>query len=75
MNLIAFVSDVSDKSSLMQVFCLIAMEKPVSIRPEHIRDEKVKVSVAASWFRSAPKTKVGSYVRRSNEKFQNKSQG
>uniref|UniRef100_A0A0E0DFD5 Glucose-6-phosphate 1-dehydrogenase n=1 Tax=Oryza meridionalis TaxID=40149 RepID=A0A0E0DFD5_9ORYZ len=25
------------------VFCLVAMEKPVSLKPEHIRDEKVKV--------------------------------
>uniref|UniRef100_A0A0E0DFD7 glucose-6-phosphate dehydrogenase (NADP(+)) n=1 Tax=Oryza meridionalis TaxID=40149 RepID=A0A0E0DFD7_9ORYZ len=24
------------------VFCLVAMEKPVSLKPEHIRDEKVK---------------------------------
>ena len=29
------------------------MEKPISIRPEHIRDEKVKVSIPASWFVSA----------------------
>lgn len=28
---------------LLQVFCLVAMEKPVSLKPEHIRDEKVKV--------------------------------
>jgi len=27
----------------LQVFCLVAMEKPVSLKPEHIRDEKVKV--------------------------------
>jgi len=26
-----------------QVLCLVAMEKPVSLKPEHIRDEKVKV--------------------------------
>ncbi|GAB2269409.1 Glucose-6-phosphate 1-dehydrogenase [Dionaea muscipula] len=25
------------------VFCLVAMEKPISIKPEHLRDEKVKV--------------------------------
>lgn len=31
------------QNHLLQVFCLIAMEKPISIRPEHIRDEKVKV--------------------------------
>jgi hypothetical protein len=29
--------------SNLQVFCLVAMEKPVSLKPEHIRDEKVKV--------------------------------
>lgn len=28
---------------ILQVFCLVAMEKPVSLKPEHIRDEKVKV--------------------------------
>lgn len=27
----------------LQVLCLVAMEKPVSLKPEHIRDEKVKV--------------------------------
>lgn len=27
-----------------QVFCLVAMEKPVSLKPEYIRDEKVKVA-------------------------------
>lgn len=26
-----------------QVFCLVAMEKPVSLSPEDVRDEKVKV--------------------------------
>jgi glucose-6-phosphate 1-dehydrogenase len=26
-----------------QVLCLVAMEKPVSLGPEHVRDEKVKV--------------------------------
>ena len=26
-----------------QVLCLVAMEKPVSLNPEDIRDEKVKV--------------------------------
>ncbi|KAK7381017.1 hypothetical protein VNO78_33541 [Psophocarpus tetragonolobus] len=31
------------QNHLLQVFCLIAMEKPVSLKPEHIRDEKVKV--------------------------------
>ncbi|CAI9111507.1 OLC1v1011743C5 [Oldenlandia corymbosa var. corymbosa] len=31
------------QNHLLQVFCLLAMEKPVSIKPEHIRDEKVKV--------------------------------
>uniref|UniRef100_A0A0A9BFM4 Glucose-6-phosphate 1-dehydrogenase n=1 Tax=Arundo donax TaxID=35708 RepID=A0A0A9BFM4_ARUDO len=31
------------QNHLLQVFCLVAMEKPVSLRPEHIRDEKVKV--------------------------------
>ncbi|KAI4348263.1 hypothetical protein L6164_009003 [Bauhinia variegata] len=31
------------QNHLLQVFCLIAMEKPISLKPEHIRDEKVKV--------------------------------
>eukprot|EP00252_Welwitschia_mirabilis_P018772 TRINITY_DN4194_c0_g1_i1.p1 TRINITY_DN4194_c0_g1~~TRINITY_DN4194_c0_g1_i1.p1 ORF type:complete len:516 (-),score=89.79 TRINITY_DN4194_c0_g1_i1:566-2113(-) len=31
------------QNHLLQVLCLISMEKPVSLRPEHIRDEKVKV--------------------------------
>ncbi|KAG1331349.1 glucose-6-phosphate 1-dehydrogenase, cytoplasmic isoform [Cocos nucifera] len=31
------------QNHLLQVLCLVAMEKPVSINPEHIRDEKVKV--------------------------------
>nr|QXV29857.1 G6PDH3 [Aquilaria sinensis] len=31
------------QNHLLQVFYLVAMEKPVSIKPEHIRDEKVKV--------------------------------
>ncbi|KAG0456566.1 hypothetical protein HPP92_024354 [Vanilla planifolia] len=31
------------QNHLLQVFCLVAMEKPVSLKPEHIRDEKVKV--------------------------------
>ncbi|KAG8501291.1 hypothetical protein CXB51_003429 [Gossypium anomalum] len=30
------------QNHLLQVFCLVAMEKPVSLKPEHIRDEKVK---------------------------------
>lgn len=30
----------------LQVFCLVAMEKPVSLKPEHIRDEKVKVQLS-----------------------------
>lgn len=29
----------------IQVLCLVAMEKPVSLSPEHIRDEKVKVRI------------------------------
>ena len=29
----------------LQVLCLVAMEKPVSLKPEHIRDEKVKVRI------------------------------
>lgn len=28
---------------MRQVLCLVAMEKPVSLGPEHVRDEKVKV--------------------------------
>ncbi|XP_045792692.1 glucose-6-phosphate 1-dehydrogenase 5, cytoplasmic-like [Trifolium pratense] len=31
------------QNHLLQIFCLVAMEKPISVRPEHIRDEKVKV--------------------------------
>lgn len=31
------------QNHLLQVLCLVAMEKPVSLNPEHIRDEKVKV--------------------------------
>ena len=27
----------------LQVLCLVAMEKPISLKPEHIKDEKVKV--------------------------------
>lgn len=32
------------QNHLLQVFCLVAMEKPISHKPENIRDEKVKVS-------------------------------
>ena len=39
-----------DCSSNLQVFCLVAMEKPVSLKPEHIRDEKVKVLLLASLY-------------------------
>ncbi|KAL9685497.1 hypothetical protein QQ045_022947 [Rhodiola kirilowii] len=31
------------QNHLLQVLCLVAMEKPASLKPEHIRDEKVKV--------------------------------
>ncbi|KAJ7545096.1 hypothetical protein O6H91_09G107200 [Diphasiastrum complanatum] len=31
------------QNHLLQVLCLVAMEKPVSLSPEHVRDEKVKV--------------------------------
>ncbi|XP_058102157.1 glucose-6-phosphate 1-dehydrogenase, cytoplasmic isoform-like [Magnolia sinica] len=31
------------QNNLLQVLCLVAMEKPISLNPEHIRDEKVKV--------------------------------
>ncbi|XXG45100.1 hypothetical protein AAC387_Pa02g0271 [Persea americana] len=31
------------QNHLLQVLCLVAMEKPVSLKPEYIRDEKVKV--------------------------------
>lgn len=37
----------------LQVLCLVAMEKPISLKPEHIRDEKVKVHIPnlfISWF-------------------------
>lgn len=30
------------QNHLLQVLCLVGMEKPVSLKPEHIRDEKVK---------------------------------
>nr|AAD11426.1 cytoplasmic glucose-6-phosphate 1-dehydrogenase [Mesembryanthemum crystallinum] len=36
------------QNHLLQVLCLVAMEKPVSIKPEHIRDEKVKVLQAVN---------------------------
>uniref|UniRef100_M4E908 Glucose-6-phosphate dehydrogenase C-terminal domain-containing protein n=1 Tax=Brassica campestris TaxID=3711 RepID=M4E908_BRACM len=32
-----------DEYGVVQVLCLVAMEKPISLKPEHIRDEKVKV--------------------------------
>ncbi|XLU44462.1 hypothetical protein S245_039276, partial [Arachis hypogaea] len=31
------------QNHLLQVLCLVAMERPVSLNPEHIRDERVKV--------------------------------
>ncbi|KAI4350564.1 hypothetical protein L6164_005011 [Bauhinia variegata] len=31
------------QNHLLQVLCLVTMEKPISLKPEHIRDEKVKV--------------------------------
>ncbi|KAG6790035.1 hypothetical protein POTOM_006178 [Populus tomentosa] len=31
------------QNHLLQILCLVAMEKPVSLKPEYIRDEKVKV--------------------------------
>lgn len=31
------------QNHLLQVLCLVAMEKPLSTDPEHIRDEKVKI--------------------------------
>uniref|UniRef100_A0A0D6R4N7 Glucose-6-phosphate 1-dehydrogenase n=1 Tax=Araucaria cunninghamii TaxID=56994 RepID=A0A0D6R4N7_ARACU len=31
------------QNHLLQILCLISMEKPVSLKPEHIRNEKVKV--------------------------------
>ncbi|KAI8017722.1 Glucose-6-phosphate 1-dehydrogenase 5, cytoplasmic [Camellia lanceoleosa] len=31
------------QNHLLQILCLIAMEKPISLTPEHIQDEKVKV--------------------------------
>ncbi|KAJ8445231.1 hypothetical protein Cgig2_024437 [Carnegiea gigantea] len=36
------------QNHLLQVLCLVAMEKPVSLKPEHIRDEKVKVLQAVN---------------------------
>ncbi|KAH9743703.1 glucose-6-phosphate 1-dehydrogenase 6 cytoplasmic [Citrus sinensis] len=32
-----------NNTDMKKVLCLVAMEKPVSLKPEHIRDEKVKV--------------------------------
>ncbi|KAI8009302.1 putative pre-mRNA-splicing factor ATP-dependent RNA helicase DEAH6 [Camellia lanceoleosa] len=32
-----------------KILCLIAMEKPISLTPEHIRDEKVKVHQLVSY--------------------------
>lgn len=34
---------MADSLLIFKVLCLVAMEKPVSMKPEHIRDEKVKV--------------------------------
>ncbi|KAH0869767.1 hypothetical protein HID58_076789 [Brassica napus] len=39
----AFVVYIVNMFSVVQVLCLVAMEKPISLKPEHIRDEKVKV--------------------------------
>ncbi|KNA06151.1 hypothetical protein SOVF_183760 [Spinacia oleracea] len=36
------------QNHLLQVLCLVAMEKPVSLTPEYIRDEKVKVLQAVN---------------------------
>ncbi|KAH9618479.1 hypothetical protein KSS87_019175 [Heliosperma pusillum] len=36
------------QNHLLQVLCLVAMEKPVSLTPENIRDEKVKVLQAVN---------------------------
>ncbi|KAL9247916.1 hypothetical protein vseg_021293 [Gypsophila vaccaria] len=36
------------QNHLLQVLCLVAMEKPVSLTPESIRDEKVKVLQAVN---------------------------
>ncbi|KAI3716963.1 hypothetical protein L1987_68216 [Smallanthus sonchifolius] len=33
------------QNHLLQVLCLVAMDKPVSLKPEHVRDEKVLQSV------------------------------
>ncbi|MFS7954264.1 putative glucose-6-phosphate dehydrogenase (NADP(+)) [Helianthus anomalus] len=40
-----FVRIIRDilQNHLLQVLCLVAMERPVSLKPEHIRDEKLKV--------------------------------
>lgn len=40
------------QNHLLQVLCLVAMEKPVSLKPEHIRDEKVKVLQSVAPIRS-----------------------
>ncbi|KAI8022501.1 Glucose-6-phosphate 1-dehydrogenase 6, cytoplasmic [Camellia lanceoleosa] len=37
------------QNHLLQILCLIAMEKPISLTPEHIRDEKVKVHQLVSY--------------------------
>ncbi|GMP29246.1 hypothetical protein CsSME_00004440 [Camellia sinensis var. sinensis] len=39
----------SSQEKAMQILCLIAMEKPISLTPEHIRDEKVKVHQLVSY--------------------------
>eukprot|EP00731_Ephydatia_muelleri_P001953 Em0001g1953a len=44
------------QNHLLQVLCLVAMEKPVSTSAEDIRDEKVKV------LRSVPELKLGDVV-------------
>jgi glucose-6-phosphate 1-dehydrogenase len=38
------------QNHLLQVLCLITMEKPVSLTPEHVRDEKVKVCSSSPLF-------------------------
>lgn len=44
------------QNHLLQIFCLVAMEKPASLSPDDIRDEKVKV------LKSTPELKMSDVV-------------
>ncbi|KDO42043.1 hypothetical protein CISIN_1g010132mg [Citrus sinensis] len=49
------------QNHLLQVLCLVAMEKPVSLKPEHIRDEKVKVCSSISTPNQREEVVLGQY--------------